>query len=88
MKKLIFIILFLIFCPSLQAKDFESKRFKAIFTVTFNSLTLEEIANKEILINKRFKDACAIDLDIKESRDEDEGGVLMWDAGAGAIVVD
>ena len=48
------------------AKDFEAKKFKVIVKITYNTLTLEEAAQKEKEMKKRFSDACAVDLEIKE----------------------
>ena len=44
----------------------EATKHKVTFTLTFNALTLDEAADKEALIQKRFKDACILKTKVEE----------------------
>jgi len=40
------------------------KKWKVTFSVTYNSMTLQEAADKEKLFRELFKDACDVDVDL------------------------
>ena len=81
----IIIILFL-FVLSISAYAHESKKFKAVFTITFNEMTLEEAARMETVIKEKFKDACKIEVDL-EDIDGDTYGDVTFDEGSDLILV-
>ena len=68
MKKLVIIlVLMLAFAISICAEvSQEPQKFSVTYTIKYNSLTLEEAAEKEILIKQRNKGACEIDVEVKE----------------------
>jgi hypothetical protein len=45
----------------------EGKKFQVTFTVTYNSMTLEQAAKKEQVFRDLFKDACTVDVSVKEA---------------------
>ncbi len=72
MKKLSLLVLVLVFIMTTPviAKDFKAQKFKTIFTVQFNAITLEEAARLETVFKKKFSDACTIDV-TAEATDSD-----------------
>ena len=65
MKKLLLLSLFFMFAVNLEAEvNQKPQKFEVVYTITYNAITLEEAADKEILIKKRFKDACKVETDV------------------------
>ena len=65
-----FILTFSIFyaaysVPIAEAKEFEAQKFKTVFTVQFNAITLEEAARLEEVFKGKFSDACKIGVTAK-----------------------
>jgi hypothetical protein len=69
-------ILFLLVPIKIFAEKSNAKQFRVVLTVQYNSITLEEAAKKEAAFRSTYKDACKIDVEIKEKADPD-----MWVAG-------
>ena len=46
----------------------KAKKFEVIFTVKYNAITLEEAAKKEMIFRELYKDACIVDVKVKESQ--------------------
>ena len=66
--KIFIIALALLFCTTVYAEDKkeEPKKFKTVFTVQYNEMTLEEAAKKEKEFRKLYKDACKVDVTLSE----------------------
>ena len=47
-------------------KEPRPKRFKTTLIVVYNSLTLEEAAEKEKLFREKYSDACSVDIKVDE----------------------
>jgi len=48
-------------------KEPRPKRFKTTLIVVYNSLTLEEAAEKEKLFREKYSDACSVDIKVDET---------------------
>ena len=60
------LVLLAIFLSSVVwAKDIEApQKFRVIFTITYNEMTLEQASEKEIFMRNRFRDSCNIDVSV------------------------
>ncbi len=47
--------------------DNKPKQFEITFTITYNTMTLADAAKKEAAIRDLFKDACKVDVSVKEA---------------------
>jgi len=74
----------LAFLPSQSfAKEFKPQKFETKFTITFNSISLEEAARLETVIKDKFKDACKVDVELKKlSSLIDDGSLAVWSFAA------
>lgn len=59
------IVLLLIVLSSVAISD--GKKFTVTFTVTYNTISLEDAAKKESVFRELYKDACTVDVSVKES---------------------
>jgi len=59
------------------AKEFKPQKFETQFTITFNSVSLEEAARLETVIKDKFKDACKVDVELKKLSSYD-GSLTVW----------
>lgn len=77
MKKVFLITLLLMFCFLLgaEAVNKSAQKFEVEYTIIYNAITLEEAADKEILIKKRFKDACEVNIEVKKQNNQGSVGV-------------
>ena len=66
MKRIITIILMLFVVGIADSP--KAKKFEVIFTVKYNAITLEEAAKKETMFRELYKDACIVDVKVKESQ--------------------
>ena len=65
-----FIIMIIpIFSQSITFTGYKArpKRFKTTLIVVYNSLTLEEAAEKEKLFREKYSDACSVDIKVDET---------------------
>jgi len=70
MKKIIVIAMMLVFtlaCTLSAEEDVkhQPKKMKTTFTIVFNEITIQEAADLERRINKEFKDACSVEVDME-----------------------
>lgn len=67
-KKVFFLIaLAILFLPAAGAKVEQSqKKFKFVYTITYNEITLEEAAALEKIIKRQNKNACSVDTQVKD----------------------
>ena len=49
-----------------ESKDFAPQKFTVTYTITYNSLTLEEAAKKELAIKESNKEACEVKVELKK----------------------
>ena len=71
MKRIPLVAIFVLMASVVCAKEIAPQKFQVRYTITYNSLTLEEAAEREMLIKKYNKDACRIRIDV-----ENESNVL------------
>ena len=67
MKKLLLAVVMLCVCGISRAEvTQEPQKFEIKYIIKYNSLTFQEASDKEILIRKKFEDACSIDIKVDE----------------------
>jgi len=52
----------------------QRQKFEVTFTVTYNAITLEDAAQKELEFRERYSDACKVKVSLKEAQQ----GFLVW----------
>jgi hypothetical protein len=65
MKTSLFVLLLL----ATQAIS-DGKKFEVTFTVTYNAISLEDAAKKEAVFRELYKDACKVDVTVREGMTE------------------
>ena len=63
------IFLFSIFAAAQQNKV-SAKKFEITYTVKYNAITLQEAADLELVFRKLYKDACRVDVKVKEAQND------------------
>jgi hypothetical protein len=71
MKQLLFLVSFIFISPFSFAeveepKKVEPEKFKVTYTIVYKEMTLQEAADREILIRQREKEACSIKTEVDE----------------------
>lgn len=77
MKKLTLFTIFLFFPLTVNVAP---KKFKVTFTITFNELSLQQVADKEEEIRERFENACVIDVELAGVESSSTGTVTLSDS--------
>ena len=89
MKKVI-AILFLFSILLLGDEKPEQKKFEVTFTVKYNAITLQEASDLEAKFRELYKDACVVDVVVKEANTIgiNSYGYLTIDATSSTILTD
>ncbi len=80
MKKVLLVVVLLVcFVVSSVYAELkkEAQKFKVIYSITYNAVTMEEAARLEKTIREKFEDACSLDISTK-SIDSDTQIIRYW----------
>ena len=78
MKKLIIALIIMAFCGTVQAEEVKQQKFLVVYTVQYNAITLEEAAKKEQAFRTTYKDACKVEIEVREKVISDIWGTLTF----------
>ena len=79
MKKGLLVVLLSMFCLTGNAEvNQDPQKFEVTYTIVYNAISLEEAADKEVLLKKRFKDACSVKVKAKAVKDFSSSSNLLF----------